>query len=167
MPAQIGAVQAPLSQQEARKAIEAAVTEGKLPHVPVTLGDRMTDVVDRYRLLRTPDEFPGGRYYVLEDPAFREILVISDAIQSGYGASVVEGVQMRRGDLCGLLIGQAVREDWHAILGEPDETMTYTDSMAYDYGLPVGESDIYHFGEHELRLHADTDGVLRAVQLGK
>lgn len=167
VPAQIGAVQAPLSQQEARKAIEAAVTEGKLPHVPVTLGDRMTDVVDRYRLLRTPDEFPGGRYYVLEDPAFREILVISDAIQSGYGASVVEGVQMRRGDLCGLLIGQAVREDWHAILGEPDETMTFTDSMAYDYGLPVGESDIYHFGEHELRLHADTDGVLRAVQLGK
>ena len=71
------------------------------------------------------------------------------------------------GDLCGLLIGQAVREDWHAILGEPDETMTFTDSMAYDYGLPVGESDIYHFGEHELRLHADTDGVLRAVQLGK
>ena len=135
--------------------------------MPVTLGDRMTDVVDRYRLLRTPDEFPGGRYYVLEDPAFREILVISDAIQSGYGASVVEGVQMRRGDLCGLLIGQAVREDWHAILGEPDETMTFTDSMAYDYGLPVGESDIYHFGEHELRLHADTDGVLRAVQLGK
>ena len=127
----------------------------------------MTDVVDRYRLLRTPDEFPGGRYYVLEDPAFREILVISDAIQSGYGASVVEGVQMRRGDLCGLLIGQAVREDWHAILGEPDETMTFTDSMAYDYGLPVGESDIYHFGEHELRLHADTDGVLCAVQLGK
>ena len=167
VPTQIGAVQAPLSQQEARKAIEAAVTEGKLPHVPVTLGDRMTDVVDRYRLLRTPDEFPGGRYYVLEDPAFREILVISDAIQSGYGASVVEGVQMRRGDLCGLLIGQAVREDWHAILGEPDETMTFTDSMAYDYGLPVGESDIYHFGEHELRLHADTDGVLRAVQLGK
>ena len=109
MPTQIGAVQAPLSQQEARKAIEDAVTEGKLPHVPVTLGDRMTDVVDRYRLLRTPDEFPGGRYYVLEDPAFREILVISDAIQSGYGASVVEGVQMRRGDLCGLLIGQAVR----------------------------------------------------------
>ena len=52
-------------------------------------------------------------------------------------------------------------------MGEPDETMTFTDSMAYDYGLPVGESDIYHFGEHELRLHADTDGVLRAVQLGK
>ena len=60
LPAQIGAVQAPLSQQEARKAIGAAVTEGKLPHIPVTLGDRMTDVVDRYRLLRTPDEFPAG-----------------------------------------------------------------------------------------------------------
>ena len=167
LPVQIGAVQAPLSQQEAREAIEDAVAAGKLPHVPVALGDHMTDVMDRYRLLRTPDEFPGGRYYVLEDPAFREILVISDAIQSGYGASVVEGVQMRRGDLCGLLIGQAVREDWRAILGEPDETMTFTDSMAYDYGLPVGESDVYHFGEHELRLHADADGVLRAVQLGK
>lgn len=167
LPAQIGAAEAPLSQQEARKAIEAAVTAGKLPHVPVTLGDHMTDVVERYRLLRTPDEFPGGRYYVLEEPIFREILVISDAIQSGYGASVVEGVQMRRGDLCGLLIGQAIQEDWRAMLGQPDETMTFTDNMAYDYGLPAGESDIYHFGGHELRLHADTDGVLRAVQLGK
>ena len=66
LPAQIGAVQAPLSRQEARKAIEDAVAAGKLPHIPVALGDRMTDVVDRYRLLRTPDEFPGGRYYVLE-----------------------------------------------------------------------------------------------------
>ena len=167
LPAQIGAVQAPLSRQEARKAIEDAVAAGELPHIPVALGDRMTDVVDRYRLLRTPDEFPGGRYYVLEEPVFREVLVISDAIQTGYGASVVEGVQMRRGDLCALLIGQAVREDWRAILGDPDETMIFTDSMAYDYGLPVGESDVYHFGEHELRLHADADGVLRAVQLGK
>ena len=66
---------------------------------------------------------------------------------------------------CGLLIGQAVREDWRAILGDPDETMIFTDSMAYDYGLPVGESDVYHFGEHELRIHADADGVLRLADV--
>ena len=56
---------------------------------------------------------------MLEAPAFREILVISDAIQSGYGASVVEGIQMRRGGLFGLMIGRAVRADWRAVLGEP------------------------------------------------
>lgn len=167
LPAAAGLLEAELTAQEAREAIGESAAAGELPHIPVRLGDRMTDVVERYRLLRTPDEFPGGRYYVLEAPAFREILVISDAIQSGYGASVVEGIQMRRGGLFGLMIGRAVRADWRAVLGEPERTMTFTDSMAYDYGLPAGESDVYHFGAYELRLHADGEGTLRAIQLCK
>ena len=45
--------------------------------------------------------------------------------------------------------------------------MPFTENMAYDYNLPQGQSDLYHYGAYELRLHADTDGVLRAIQLCK
>lgn len=165
--AALGAVQSAPSAKEAAAEIEQSVSAGGLPHVPVKLGDRMTGVVERYRLTRTPDEFPGGRYFALEAPVFRDVLVISDAIQTGYGASVVEGIQLRRGGIAGLTVGQAVQADWRAMLGQPDKTIAFTQSMAYDYGLPVGESDVYHFGGHELRLHADADGTLRAIQLSK
>lgn len=72
---------------------------------------------------------------------------------------------MKRGGMAGLLIGASTRQDWMDILGQPQETIVFTDSMAYDYNLPAGQSDIYHFGEYELRLHGDENGVLRAIQL--
>lgn len=54
-----------------------------------------------------------------------------------------------------------------ACLAKPDETIGFTENMAYDYNLPIGQSDLYRFGDYELRLHADEGGVLRAIQLGK
>lgn len=154
-----------LTAQEQKEAIEASVGEGKLPHVPVTMGQSMQKITDSYRLLRTPDEFPGGRYFLLEDPAFRSIMVISDSLQQEYEHSVVEGIQLRRGGLHGLMIGRTVTQDWRDVLGDPQNTLIMTESMAYDYGLCQGECDIYHFGGYELRLYADTSGVLYAIQL--
>ena len=165
LPARLGWIQQALSRQQAAQQVQSCVQAGALPGVPVQMGQSMTDVIDKYRLVRTPDEFPGGRYYLLEDPAFRDMLVISDAMESGYDHSVVEGIQMKRGGMTGLLIGASTRQDWVAILGQPQETIVFTDSMAYDYNLPAGQSDIYHFGEYELRLHGDENGVLRAIQL--
>lgn len=155
------------TQKEQAALVAKAVTDGRLPGVPAALGDAMTDIVDRYRLVRTPDAFPGGRYFVLEAPAFRGVLLISDDMESGYEHSCLKGVQLKRGSLYGLKIGEAQRDDWLKALGQPEETMTFTQNMAYDYNLPVGQSDIYRFGEHELRLHADESGVLRCVQLGQ
>ena len=157
----------PMTDALRRAAIEEAASSGQLPHVPAVMGESMQALAERYRLLRTPDEFPGGRYFVMEDPRFRQILVISDALQQGYDASVVEGVQLRRGGLYGLNIGTTVRTEWRSLLGEPDETLSFTESMAYDYGLKTGQCDVYHYGENELRLHADEQGVLCAIQLCK
>lgn len=162
---QLGLIRQPLSRQQAAQQVQSCVQAGALPGIPVQMGQSMTEVIDKYRLVRTPDEFPGGRYYLLEDPAFRDMLVISDAMESGYDHSVVEGIQMKRGGMAGLLIGASTRQDWMDILGQPQETIVFTDSMAYDYNLPAGQSDIYHFGEYELRLHGDENGVLRAIQL--
>ena len=131
------------------------------------MGQNMQEIADAYRLLRTPDEFPGGRYFLMEHPAFRSVLVISDSLQAEYAASVVEGIQLRRGGLHGLLIGKTLQQEWRELLGEPESSLDMTESMAYDYGLCEGSYDVYHYGANELRLYADTDGALYAIQLCK
>ena len=165
LPARLGVLPKAYTDAEAASLITQCVSEGWLPHVPVRMGDAMTGIAERYRLVRTPDEFPGGRYFVLEAPLFRSVLVISDSIQAGYDASVVEGIQLKRGALYGLVIVETQSARWRDMLGEPEETMAFSQSMAYDYALPVGQSDIYHFGDYELRLHTDESGVLSAIQL--
>lgn len=169
VPARAGAFAKALTPAETKEAIIATVSEGRLPHIPVALGEAMSDVIDRYRLLRTPDDFPGGRYYRLEAPKFREVYVISDNIRGSgeWQHSVVEGLRTERGELCGLVIGSAVREDWRKALGEPQEVVEYTQSMAYDFALPAGQSDVYVIDGRTLSLHADEDGVLRCVRLQK
>lgn len=157
----------PLTAVEQKEAIEQSVSSGMLPHVPVRMGQNMQEITDAYRLLRTPDAFPGGRYFLMEDPAFRSVLVISDSLQADYANSVVEGIQLRRGGLHGLMIGRTVQPEWRAILGEPAESLVMTESMAFDYGLCEGTFDRYHYGEYEMRLYADAEGILYAIQLCK
>ena len=58
-------------------------------------------------------------------------------------------------------------EAWRKVLGEPDHTVTLTADQADAMRLPEGTSDYYLCGEHRLRLHADTEGVLRTVMVTK
>jgi len=158
----------PAADAETRKAsVEQLVSEGAVPQLPVKIGDNMQLAADEYRLLRTPDEFPGGRYFVMEDPAFRSIMVISDSLQQNYSESVVEGLQLRRGEFCGFVIGQTEREAWLELLGEADTVIAMSENMAYDYGLYEGVCDVYRFGGNELRLYADAESILRTIQICK
>lgn len=147
------------------EAIALTVEAGEMPGIPVYMGQPLNEVLSAYRLLRTPDEFPGGRYYMMEDPAFRGVMVLSDALERDTANSAVEGVQLRRGGFHGLLIGRTEKDAWQAALGKPLETVQMTEGMAYDYGLSEGSCDVYHFGSRELRLYAGEDGVLFAIQL--
>ena len=165
LPAKMGLRSALMTATEQKTALEAAVTAGKLPMLPVTLGQPMTEIVEQYRLVRTPDAFPGGRYFLMEAPLFRDIYLISDDMQAGYDHSVLRGIQLRRGSLYGLKVGTSLRTEWQSSLGEPAEEITLTESMAYDYQLSAGTCDVYRFGEHELRLYADETGVLSCIQL--
>ena len=165
LPAKMGLRSALMTATEQKTALEAAVTVGKLPMLPVTLGQSMTEIVEQYRLVRTPDAFPGGRYFLMEAPLFRDIYLISDDMQAGYDHSVLRGIQLRRGSLYGLKVGTSLRTEWQSSLGEPAEEITLTESMAYDYQLSAGTCDVYRFGEHELRLYADETGVLSCIQL--
>jgi len=156
-----------MTAEEQKAAIEHSVSAGEVPRIPVRMGDNMQEIADAYRLLRTPDEFPGGRYFVMEHPAFRSVMVISDSLQAEYDASVAEGIQLRRGGLHGFVIGETVQEQWRQVLGSPETVLTMTESMAYDYALCEGSCDVYHYGENELRMYADTSGVLYAIQICK
>ena len=165
IPAALGLLETYANAQEQKDAIDQAMTDGKLEQWPVALGDAMTLVVDTYGLTRTPDEFPGGRYFVLEHPLFRSVLLISDAMEAGWEHSVVEGIQLRRGGVGGLLIGQACKQDVQMVLGNPDETIQMTENMAYDYHLTTGECFLYHHQSATLRFYFDDAECLTAIQL--
>ena len=164
LPVETGMVLPSQTQDERLQAIHAAMEAGALEQLPVTLGDPMPDLVEAYGLTRTPDEFPGGRYFVMEHPMFRSILLISDAMEADYTHSVLQGIQLRRGALCGLVVGQATRDEVLALMGTPDETILITDNMAYDYNLPTGECALYHHSGRTLRFYYDDSSVLTAIQ---
>jgi hypothetical protein len=164
LPVTGGMLRPEMTAQQQRDAVMHTLESGKLEQLPVTLGDPMQQIAAAYGLSRTPDEFPGGRYFVMEHPLFRSILLISDAMQAGYDHSVLQGIQLRRGAFCGLLVGESERQEWLALLGEPKETIQMTEGMAYDYSLPVGTCDLYTHSGNTVRFYADEEGVLAAVQ---
>lgn len=154
-------------QAQAREKMEELLPQGKMPHIPVAIGDPIPEVMEKYRLLRTPDRFPGGRYFQMETPEFRSVLLLSDGLSAESKDSVVEGIQTTRGELYGIRPGVTTRDEWRKVLGQPQSTVEFSESLAYDYGLPQGESDFYAFGAYQLRLHAGQDGVLHSIRLAK
>ncbi|MCL1854613.1 MAG: RsiV family protein [Clostridia bacterium] len=167
MASRLGVKPESLTDAEAGERIRRMAESGKLPHIPVAIGDLMPQVVEKYRLLRVPDQFPAGKYYQLEAPMFRQVLVLSDSLGAGYAHSVVEGLQSTRANLYGIQAGETTRERWLEILGEPDQRSLFDEDLAYDYGIPPGESDFYTFGDYQLRLHAGKNGVLHSIRLMK
>jgi hypothetical protein len=165
LPTQLGLLPAQMTDAQMKAAIQYSAKEGKLPHIPVKLGDPMPEVIDAYRLLREPDQYPGGRYCQMEAPLFRQTLVLTDALTGGFDNSVVTGLMSFRADLYGLRAGETTRERWRQVLGQPDDSIDFDESLAASYGLPVGTADYYNYDHSQLLLYADTDGVLQAVRL--
>ena len=165
LPVKVGIQPQTYSDSETKAQIEASVRKGSLPHIQATIGDAMDTLIQTYRLLREPDQYPGGRYFQLEAPMFRQMLVLSDALTSGWDASVVTGLLSFRADLYGIQTGVTPQTRWREILGTPTSTVAFDETMAFDYGLPVGTADYYTIGERQLLLYAGENGLLYAVRL--
>ena len=165
LPVAMGILPQTLTDAEMKAKIEQAAKDGTLPHVRATLDEPMTDLIEKYRLLRQPDQYPGGKYYQLEAPMFRQILVLSDALTSGYENSVVEGIMSFRTNLYGIQTGVTPRDRWLAVLGNPQSTVVFDEELAYDYGLSVGTADYYTIGSRQLLLYADESDTLYAIRL--
>lgn len=167
VPSRLGAVLPAYTDEQMKEMIVSAVSQGALPYIPVTLGDALPDLIAKYRLSRTPDQYPGGRYFQFDDPAFRQVIILSDLLTSGYEASVVEGILATRMNLYGIQTGVTDRARWHVILGEPSAFVELDSSLAADYGLPVGIADYYTIANRQLMLYADENDILYAVRLSK
>ena len=165
LPAMLGLLPETLTDAQTKAAIAYMAQQGQLPGIQVSLGEAMPDVIARYRLLREPDQYPGGRYCQLEAPAFRQVLVLTDALTGGFAQSTVTGILSFRTDVYGIRVGETTQARWREILGEPDNAVAFDDSLAASYGLPVGTGDYYDFETAQLLLYADAQGVLYAVRL--
>lgn len=167
IPARLGAVLPPLTDEQIKANIEAIAGQGTLPYLPVKLGDPIPDLIAAYRLVRTPDQFPGGRYFQLEAPAFRQVLVLSDVLTQSYDSSVVEGILATRMNLYGIQTGVTEQSRWLQILGEPATIVPLDESNAADYGLPSGTAYYYTVSGRQLMLYSGENGVLYAIRISK
>ena len=146
-----------------------SLQSGALPGVPATLGQPMQALIDRYALLTDPDIYEGGRMIALEDGAFRQVWILTDALTEDFDQSVVQGIRADRISLHGLCTGETTIEAWREFLGfdlgQPDTTLTVDEDRAESWRIVPGTSDYYTLGDYRLRLHADENGVLRSVFL--
>ncbi len=149
--------------EDSAERIRAAVEEGQLPGVPAKVGESLKTLIDTYHMLIDPDYYPGGRFFQLEDGAFRGTYLMTDALTDGWESSVVQGIRADRANFYGLCVGTTTREQWQAVLGAPDASVTLSEDDAYAMNLADGTSDYYNYGAHQLRLHADAEGVLRSI----
>ena len=145
--------------------IAAGLADGSFDGIPATLGQPMQELIDRYALLTDPDIYEGGRMIALEDGAFRQVWILTDALTEEFGHSVVQGIRADRLNFYGLCTGDTTIEIWREILGEPDNTLTVDENRAESWRIVPGNSDYYIFGDYRLRLHADENGILRSVFL--
>ncbi len=149
-----------------REEITQAVSGGQLPGIPAALGQEVAELIDTYRPLTDPDLYEGGRMVALEDGAFRQVWLLTDALhEKTWEGSVVQGIRADRLTLLGLCTGETTQAQWREALGEPDATVTVDEARAEGWRIVPGSSDYYALGKYRLRLHADESGILRTVFL--
>jgi hypothetical protein len=150
---------------DSAEGIRAMTESGKLPDIPVKIGDSVSEWTERAHLLNDPEEYTGGRMFALEGAAFRDVYLLSDAVSDDWDRSLVQGIRADRGCFWGLCIGETRAEEWHALLGEPDHSAVLDEEDAEGARTVPGTCDYYLFGEYRLQLQADTDGFLASITL--
>ena len=145
--------------------IPDALQSGSFTGIPAAIGQPMQELIDRHKLLTDPDIYEGGRMIALEDGAFRNVWLLTDALTEEFDQSTVQGIRADRLNFYGLCTGVTTIEAWRSALGKPDNTLTVDENRAESWRIVPGTSDYYTFGDYRLRLHADESGVLRSVFL--
>ncbi|MBQ8554492.1 MAG: hypothetical protein IJ438_01335 [Clostridia bacterium] len=151
--------------EDAKNTLTAALAGGSFEGIPAVIGQNVAELVDRHALLTDPDLYENSRMIALEDGAFRKVWILTDALREEFDQSVVQGIRADRLNLHGLCTGVTTLDQWREALGEPDATIIVDESQADSWRIVPGTSDYYTLGSYRLRLHADTDGILRSVFL--
>lgn len=160
----IGAEAMVVAPAEGRRSVAEALSEGALPGIPVSLGGSVKDAVDAHRMLTDADLYQDGRMFALEDAAFRQVWLLTDALTEGWEHSVISGIRADRFNLCGLYPGLSWPQV-SAILGQPDAEVALDPEQAEAYRLETGVSRYYSLGAVRLRLHFDEAEALTSLFL--
>ena len=150
---------------ESGEKIRAMAESGQLPGIPVTIGESMKALTDRYHLLIDPDVYEGGRLFSLEGGCFRDVFLMTDYLSEEWDDSIVQGIRMDRGCVWGLCIGETRKDEWRLILGEPDNTTEIDAETAEANRTVPGSCDYYNIGDYQLRLLADAEDILVSIVL--
>ena len=134
---------------------------GRLPGLPVRLGDNLNDILTEHPLLMDSEAFPDGEKYYPEDARFRHTALIAEEGQEAH----IIGILSYRVNLAGILTGQTNRDQVLQALGEPASSLQLDAQAAESYGLTEGNLDTFHFGDHDLALSYDGEQVLQAIWL--
>lgn len=161
----IGAREMIFLTDESAEQLRAMAAEGSLTGIPVKIGDSMQELTDRYHTLTDPDGFEDGRLFSLEGGCFGDVFLMTDDLTRSWEKSRVEGIRMDRGCLWGLCIRETAREDWIAVLGEPDGSVEIDEDKAEAIRGYTGTCDYYSCGGYLLRLYSDEAGILVSIVL--
>ncbi|MCQ2453963.1 MAG: hypothetical protein MJ136_05340 [Clostridia bacterium] len=141
----------------------AAAAEGRLPLVPIQIGDDLAQVLENSALLAGPDYMTDGELYETENADMREILLI--APRGADGSGPVTGIRTLH-PVIGEESKGASLEDIRTFLGLPEASVAL-DAAAADY-LRLARAalmDRYPCGNYHLELFYDADNALLAAQL--
>ena len=167
IPARVGAAEMVNWTEDSPEHLRQMTESGMLPDIPVAIGDSVKEWTDRAHLLYDPEEYALGRMFELEGAAFRNVYVLSDAVDSGWDSSRVQGIRMDRGCAWGLCVGETAADTWRQVLGEPDQTAAVDEEKADSFRTVPGTCDYYIFGEHTLQLWTDADGILVSIVISE
>ncbi len=165
IPARIGAAEMITLTDESAERIREMAESGRLPDIPVKIGDGLKALTDHYHMLTDPDVYEGGRLFALEGACFRNVFLMTDFLSEKWDDSIVQGIRMDRGCAWGLCIGETAREDWRTVLGEPDAESGLDADKAEANRMEPGACDYYNFGDYQLRLYCNGDGILSSIVL--
>ena len=165
IPARIGAAEMVNWTDESADGLRAMAESGMLTDIPVKIGDSVKEWTDRMHPLYDPEEYALGRMFTLDGADFRDVYLLSDAVDRGWENSRVQGIRMDRGCLWGLCIGETEAAVWQQALGEPEHMAVFDAEKAESYRTVSGECDYYRFGDYTLGLQSDTDGILVSITL--
>lgn len=165
IPARIGVPEMTELDGESAERIREMTESGRLPDIPVQVGDALKPLTDRYGLLTDPDIYEGGRIFAPEGACFRDVYLLTDYMSEEWDDSVVRGIRMDRGCAWGLCVGETRRDEWRAVLGAPDAEAELDEERAEAYRTEPGACDYYTFGSYQLRLYCDREDVLTGIVL--
>lgn len=146
--------------EDTRFAVQAAVSLGTLPGLPIKIGEKTQEVLLNFPSLYDSEAFPTGERYQLEDARFRGSWLISDG-------EYVTGFLSHRLNLFGLKTGEATLQEVGEALGEPQSSIMLDENAALSYGLSPGLLDSYEFGDNTLFFNYDIGDILQAIWLNQ